>query len=175
MITPGGCADNATPTCSGSDSVTKTWRGSGGTNVDIPGLTNITSDGTPSSSSERGHVATPIITAHASTTNNSAANFCEDLSYGGHTDWYLPSKTELGYIYCKSNAGAGHNPSYPDDAPNCATYGGRQSLLVGFANADYWSSSEASANQARMQFFSDGGQYAAAKNTAALVRCIRRY
>lgn len=46
-----------------------------------------------------------------------AARLCYDLDYGGHTDWYMPSITELNWIYSNHRA------------------------VGGFKGADYWSSS----------------------------------
>jgi hypothetical protein len=142
MITPSGCNDSPTPTCNGStDSLTKRWRGSSETDVNIPGLVNVTAAATKST--QRGHETTPIITAHGSISSDSAAHYCENMTYGGYSDWYLPSKSELAYIYCKAQVGS-HSTSNPQEEPNCVGYGGKESLLQGFAAAGYWSSTQRS-------------------------------
>jgi hypothetical protein len=177
MVTPGDCTDSATPTCDGTpDSLNKIWQGSSGSSVDIPGITNVVSASTPSSSSERGHVTTPIITAHASISSNSAADYCNDMTYGGHSDWYLPSKSELSYIYCKANvSGGSHNAIYPQEDVNCVSVGGKTSELPGFSASYYWSSTEVFSITAWVQTFDNGFQSNAGKVVSLRVRCVRRY
>lgn len=176
MVTPSGCTNSATPTCAGgTDSLTKTWRGSTGSDVDIPGVENITNATTASSSSFRGNVNTAAIVAHASISSNSAADFCNDMTYGGYSDWYLPSKSELAYLYCHASV-TSHNSSYPNENPNCTSYGGKTSELTGFINNFYWSSTESNFNDAIWEMqFSNGVQDTYFKNTSFYVRCVRRY
>ncbi|MCX6278854.1 MAG: DUF1566 domain-containing protein [Bacteroidetes bacterium] len=84
-----------------------------------------------------------------------AAKVCADYSvtvdgitYG---DWYLPSKYELNFLF-------------------------QQKVVVGgFANSDYWSSTESSANNGWSQYFYDGFQSDYSKNGAAYVRAIRAF
>ncbi len=64
-----------------------------------------------------------------------AASICNDLVTGGYDDWFLPSKDELDMMYAQKNA------------------------IGGFAEKNYWSSSEDSANSAWVQFFGSGNQY----------------
>jgi hypothetical protein len=173
MITPSGCNDSATPTCDGStDSLNKRWLGSTGSEVDIPGLINVTAAATKST--QRGHETTPIITAHSSISSDSAAHYCENMTYGGYSDWYLPSKSELAYLYCKANVSA-HNASNPQEEPNCVGYGGKTSELQGFASASYWSSTQRSFIDAWPQSFSNGSQFSFDKYFNSHVRCARRY
>ncbi len=174
MVTPGGCTNSATPTCSGGpDSVQKSWRGSSGGNSDISGLINIQNDSSPSP--RLGDDETPIIVADGSISNDSAAHYCSNMNYGGYTDWYLPSKSELGYLYCISDGGTSHDTNFPDEFRNCVPFGGKQSLITGFRSAQYWSSSEQSSSNARMQSFTNGGTFGGAKSTSAYVRCVRSY
>lgn len=49
----------------------------------------------------------------------SAAKYCDDLTYGGFVDWFLPSKHELTHLYDN-----------------------RVALNTGFSSAAYWSSTE---------------------------------
>ena len=81
---------------------------------------------------------------------------CEDLSFGGQTDWYLPSQVELYYIWSvRGTIEAGGN-------------------ITNFQNADYWSSTEYTTNRAWLQTFTDGGQHNFSKTNAYRVRCVRR-
>jgi hypothetical protein len=175
MVTPSGCTNSSTPTCAGgNDTITLRWRGSSGTNADIPGLTNINSSSEPSSYSERGEIATPVITAHSSISADSAADYCADMVYGGYDDWYLPSKSELLKLYCMSNGSIGFS-GYPEEEPNCAAFGGKKSILSGFTSGSYWSSSERSSSNAWAHQFSGGSQRDYSKASSYYVRCVRRF
>lgn len=177
MIMPGGCDGAVTnPTCSGSDgfSVRFPWRGSSGTSADIAGITNVAAAATASSSSERGGVITPLIISSGTVSTGSPAYYCSDMSALGYTDWVLPSKSELAYIYCKSSA-ASHSTSNPQESANCAGFGGKTSELKGFANSNYWSGTEVSSTNAWAESFSTGSQSSTAKTGSNYVRCIRRY
>lgn len=175
MITPGNCTDSSTPSCAGTtDSTQKTYRGSSGTNTDIATIANIAAGATASSYLERGNVLTPILTAHSSISSDSAADYCANMNYGGYSDWYLPSKSELAFIYCKANVSS-HNTSNPLEDANCVAYGGKTSDLTGFAAGYYWSSTEASNTNANRWQFTDGAYQSTAKSTASYVRCVRRY
>jgi hypothetical protein len=125
-------------------------------------------------STQRGDETTPIITAHDSISSNSAAHYCQGMTYGGYTDWYLPSKSELAYLYCKSNVGS-HNTSYPQEDPNCVEYGGKTSELEVFDAGRYLSSTQRNTWDAWDQSFIDGEQGYINKENTRWVRCIRRY
>jgi hypothetical protein len=79
-----------------------------------------------------------------------AARLCGDLTEGGYSDWYLPSKDELNALYTNKDA------------------------IGGFANA-YWSSTEYNDNQAWLQLFSAGPQLNYDKDTACNVRAVRSF
>jgi hypothetical protein len=82
-----------------------------------------------------------------------AAKICADYRGGGKSDWFLPSKDELGLIYAnlyKNGVG-------------------------GFADVNYWSSSEFSANGAWNQFFNNGYQGYNMKNYVDRVRAVRAF
>lgn len=193
MITPGGCeyepsgtassysATDFTPNCSGTtDTMTKAWRGAAN-NYDIPGVENVTVLATKSSSSYRGDVNTAAIVAITNSAEGGyhpAARYCDKLDYGGHTDWYLPSKSELAFLYCKSRTSG--SVSYPYEDPNCATYGYATGadVIPGFRTTSsyYWSSTESTATYATTLKISDGVQTATgAKSTGYYVRCVRRF
>ncbi|MBY0315885.1 MAG: DUF1566 domain-containing protein [Bdellovibrionales bacterium] len=125
MTTPGGCGEipagqqgggsgasawpNAdfTPTCSGTDSLTKYWNDGTSNWYDIPGLTNYTStEGTGFGASNTdqyyGSQNTTNIVAITSAGQggyHAAARYCDRLSYGGYTDWHLPNRYELNLFW----------------------------------------------------------------------------
>ncbi len=178
MVMPSGCADSTSnPTCSGTDTVTKTWNDGFGSVYDIPSISNIISSATSSSSAERGHYTTPIIAAITLSTEgglHAAARHCNDMTYGGHSDWYLPSKSELAYVYCKSTPVA-HSTLYPQENVNCGG-AGPTSELSDFASNNYWSSTESGPGSALQQSFSGGTQNTSGlKNANKYIRCVRRY
>jgi hypothetical protein len=174
MVTPSGCTNSANPTCAGGfETTTKTWHGTGGSNSDIPGVTN--NAGGPSLNTERGHVITPLIVDHSSTTADSAAAYCQDMTYGGYDDWYLPSKSEMAYIYCKSVA-PDHNTAQPEESPNCVDFGGKTSdLPQPIQNWEqYWVATPNWAGGGWRQNW-QGHQFLSNKSEATFVRCVRRY
>jgi hypothetical protein len=80
-----------------------------------------------------------------------AAKICRDLTIGGYTDWYLPSKDELSQLYNNRNS------------------------IGGFSSADYWSSSEGSIYSAWIQNFGVGSQTGSDKSTLNYVRAVRSF
>lgn len=84
---------------------------------------------------------------------DSAAGLCEELSLNGYDDWFLPSEQELFLIY--------QNLKLP----------GHGSL----ANALYWSSTEADAEDAQAIDFSDGSITSTEKGGALRVRAVRAF
>lgn len=176
MVTPSGCTNSSNPTCGGgSDTVVKYWNDGTSNWYDIPGVESVGSATTKSSSSYRGNVNTTAIIGYYGPLAT-AAKYCDDMVYGGYNDWYLPSKSELAYMYCKATGT--HNTSYPQEDPNCGSYGGKQAILTGFLT-HYWSSTEADSGSSWCQGFSDGYQYNSGKNNGygiqCAVRCVRRY
>jgi hypothetical protein len=91
------------------------------------------------------------------TTPDTAADLCANLSLGGYSDWFLPSKDELNLMY-----------------ENLKLFG-----VGGFAGIAYWSSSEFtsefSADFAWAQNFTDGNQGYTLKNSTVLVRAVRAF
>lgn len=81
-----------------------------------------------------------------------AARVCGDLSSGGYSDWYLPSKTELNKLYTN------------------------RAVIGGFTATYYWSSSEATNNHAWMEEFTDSHDwYFYLKGGVRDVRCVRSF
>jgi len=173
MVTAPGCEDAVSPTCTGTDSNFSRTYDPAGTRIDMPELTNITMAATPSPTNERGDYNTPIIIDNAL----SAAGYCSDLMWGGFEDWYLPSKSELAYIFCKSAVEAA-STSNPQSDPNCALVGGKTTQLTGWSTGVtrvYWSSTERDIQNAWVVDFYDGNEQSSIKNNPFDVRCVRSY
>ncbi len=177
MILPGAC-DGTTnnPTCNNSDDVVSwIWYGSTGVAGDIADVENVAL--AASASTQLGNFATLQIVASTIVSSDSAGDYCDQVIYGGFSDWYLPSKSEMAYIYCKAlvNGGA-HNTSFPEENVNCVSFGGKTSEIGGFVNANYWTSTELNSTNAWRQSFTTGTQTTtSAKSTPLRVRCLRKF
>jgi hypothetical protein len=88
-----------------------------------------------------------------------AARICADLTLGGYTDWFLPSKDELNLMY--ENIGQG-NVSGLGNVGN-------------FGSVFYWSSTEAGSNYVWRQYFYDGYQSSYYKYFPFFVRAVRAF
>jgi hypothetical protein len=82
-----------------------------------------------------------------------AAQACAEYAVGIYSDWFLPSKNELGLMYTNLKAQG----------------------LGGFSNSWYWSSSESSDNDAWMQYFGSGLSTIASKDNTCSVRAVRAF
>ena len=85
------------------------------------------------------------------TTSGIAADIAANLVLNSYSDWFLPSKDELNKMFVNKTA------------------------IGGFTNNYYWSSSEASINNAWAQDFNTGGQYGNSRNVPSYVRAIRTF
>lgn len=116
VTTPGGCEDSSNPTCDGSmDTLAKTWVGTGGSLSNFSDLYNVNFYEADINSG-----AHNTIRAFDSgvLSSDSAIHFCKTLTFGGHTDWFLPNIQELKLMH-------------------------KDHLLIGgFASTDYITSSE---------------------------------
>lgn len=85
-----------------------------------------------------------------------AFDLCYNLTFGGHSDWYLPSQVELYYLWAVSPTiqAAGH--------------------ITNFQSTLYWSSTEYLTTNAWDQRFANGSQNFNDEDTAYRVRCVRR-
>lgn len=135
---------------------------------------------------------TADMVADGNSTVYPCAHFCNDLSTGGQTDWYMPAKNELEVCYYNlkpttttNNTSSGINPnSVPARASNYTSGDPAQTSAAAFitstgaeafAAANYWSSTEFSAIYARNQALTTGSQnYSFYKNYSNRVRAVRR-
>jgi len=111
-----------------------------------------------------GTTGTALGTGQANTTaivgqsgcKSGAAWLCNNLTEGGYSDWFLPSKDELNKLYLNQVA---------------------IGMFGGFVDTVYWCSSEVSANYAWYQDFGGGYQYNGpyGKNQKFLVRAVRAF
>jgi hypothetical protein len=95
----------------------------------------------------------------ACTQANIAADICANLTLGGYSDWFLPSRNELNEM--RLNIGQG-------DALGLGNVGG-------FVIWYYWSSTEVDSNGAWLQVFSNGYQGSYGKTSSAYVRAVRAF
>lgn len=119
-----------------------------------------------------------------------AAQFCEGLTIGGFSDWYMPASNELEICYFNLKPDTNPNDSIsginPNAVPARASYytsgtptqtsatDFRDTGAEDFEIAYYWSSTEATASRGKMQTFSNGAQYTYPKNTNYRTRAVRR-
>ena len=123
-----------------------------------------------------------------------AAEFCEALSIGGYSDWYMPAKNELEVCYYNlkpttqsNDTGSGINPNaVPARASNYTSGTPAQTTANDFKStgsedfdfspsASYWSSTETSTTAAAAGYFPNGAQLLTFYKTNNFqVRAIRR-
>jgi hypothetical protein len=101
-----------------------------------------------------------IIAAQGAPETSYAAGLARAYRGGGHSDWYLPSKVELGLLYNNIGHGAA--------SPN-TNIGGFERL------GSYWSSSEYVINRVWVQKFDAFNPTAANNNNPRYVRAIRSF
>tara|TARA_R110000822_G_C15304459_1_gene492235 strand:+ start:264 stop:899 length:636 start_codon:yes stop_codon:yes gene_type:complete len=123
---------------------------------------------------------------------NPAAKFCEDLTIGGHTDWYMPAfnEQEVQYYFLRpttasNNTGAGSNANAVSPEPISTNYSSGSPAQTSatlfqsgnseaFDSGSYWNSTQSGAQYCRYKMFSNGGTYLAFKNSNKDVRAVRR-
>jgi hypothetical protein len=121
-----------------------------------------------------------------------SAVFCEGLTIGGYSDWYLPAKNELEVLYyflkpttTANQTGSGSNANAVSPEPVSTNYtsgspaqtsavGFRTGETNAFASVGYWSSTEISAIYAWRQDFFNALQYEGGKDGTNHVRAVRR-
>jgi hypothetical protein len=118
------------------------------------------------------------------------ANFCNNLSLGGFSDWYMPAKNELEVCYFNlkpttdnNNTGFGINPNaVPSRGSNYTSGSPAQTAAASFQDGGaeafvvttYWASTEVLAATAVRLSFDTGQQESHNKNNGLRVRAIRR-
>jgi hypothetical protein len=131
--------------------------------------------------------------ANSTAMNNAshpAAQFCEGLTVGGFTDWYMPAKNELEVCYynlkpttTSNNTGGGTNPNaVPARASNYTVGDPAQTSAADFKSTGaedfsagtYWTSTGLLLTNAKEQNFNDGEQNNRYKNSSENVRAVRR-
>jgi hypothetical protein len=128
-----------------------------------------------------------------------AATFCEGLTIGGYTDWYLPARNELevAFYFLKNSAlvnytaggnlGSNANAVLPEPTstnytltvpPQTTVSGFQVGGSEAFASQTHWSSSESTSANAWLQYFvnttDSGAQTADPKTGSLAVRAFRR-
>jgi len=121
-----------------------------------------------------------------------AGVFCDNLTIGGFSDWYMPAKNELEVCYYNlkpttnnniTNFGTNTN-AVPSRGSNYTAGDPAQTSATDFQNtgaedfalASYWSSTEFSATDGWRQYFENGNQDSngSSKTNSYRVRAIRR-
>jgi hypothetical protein len=132
----------------------------------------------------------PTNSSNMNNADHPAAQFCEGLSIGGFTDWYMPAKNELEVCYynlkpttASNNTSSGTNTNaVPSRGSNYTSGTPAQTSAADFkdtgaedfVDTSYWSSTEASATHAWAQGFNNGGQSYDGKGFSSRVRAVRR-
>ena len=136
----------------------------------------------------------PANSAAMNDVTHPAAQFCEGLTIGGFSDWYMPAMNELEVCYfnlkpstATNNTNSGINanavparasnytnsPKVPDQTTS-ADFQSTGAEDFSTSSPIYWSSTEYSATDARFQTFDNGVQSYGNKNYSLNVRAIRR-
>jgi hypothetical protein len=132
----------------------------------------------------------PTNSANMNNATHPAAQFCEGLTIGGFSDWYMPAKNELEVCYynlkpttTSNNTNSGTNTNaVPSRGSNYTSGTPAQTSAndfktgnaEAFAADSYWSSTENSAANAWRQAFDSGNQYGNDKFNNFRVRAVRR-
>lgn len=120
-----------------------------------------------------------------------AAQFCEGLTIGGFSDWYLPAVNELEVCYynlkpstTSNSTSFGINPNaVPPRASNYTTSDPAQTSALNFritsgaqafATDEYWSSTQHAGYSAKARYFGAGSGGNRYKTSNRHVRAIRR-
>jgi len=133
----------------------------------------------------------PTNSSNMNNASHPAAQFCEGLTIGGFSDWYMPAKNELEVCYFNlkpttsaNNTSSGINTNaVPSRASNYTSGNPAQTSAAAFVTSTgaeafaavyYWSSTEVSAAAACVQVFNNGLQTNPAKYFSYRVRAVRR-
>lgn len=132
----------------------------------------------------------PANSAAMNDASHPAAFFCEGLTIGGFSDWYMPAKNELEVCYYNlkptttgnyTSSGINAN-AVPARASNYTSGNPAQTSATNFITGGaeaftpvaYWSSTQSNAANALYQIFNAGDQFAGNKTAYYRVRAVRR-
>jgi hypothetical protein len=132
----------------------------------------------------------PTNSSNMNNASHPAAQFCEGLTIGSFSDWYMPAKNELEVCYfnlkptttsnitssgTNTNAVPSRGSDYTAGTPaQTAATDFQTGNAEAFAASTYWSSTEFSAAFAFAQLFDSGFQSNPSKNGSRYVRAVRR-
>jgi len=149
--------------------------------------TNTTTAGTTSTYDGAANTAAMVTAGIA---DHPAAEFCETLSIGGYTDWYLPARDELEIAYynlkpttTSNDTGYGINAySVPARGSNYTAGTPAQTTVTAFQTGNseafvagtHWSSTEDSSTLAWRLSFANGLQANGTKDGTNRVRAFRK-
>jgi hypothetical protein len=128
--------------------------------------------------------------ANMNNATHPAAQFCEGLTIGGFSDWYMPARNELEVCYynlkptttsnninsgTNTNAVPSRGSNYTSGTPaQTSANDFKTGNAEAFAAGNYWSSTESSATTAWRQTFNNGYQASSNKDSNIRVRAVRR-
>lgn len=134
----------------------------------------------------------PGNSASMNNASHPAAQFCESLTIGGFSDWYLPAKNELEVCYynlkpttqsnytsssgVNTNAVPSRSSDYTSGTPaQTSSADFKDTGAEDFVADNYWSSTQRGSDIGWIQDFSNGDQTSLAAKTLSLkVRAVRR-
>lgn len=132
----------------------------------------------------------PTNSSNMNNVSHPAAQFCEGLTIGGYTDWYMPAKNELEICYynlkpttnsnstssgVNINAVPSRSSNYTASVPaQTSITNFKEGNSEAFSSARYWTSTEFSSTSGWRQSMIDGTQDDNFKNYGYRVRAVRR-
>ena len=132
-----------------------------------------------------------VNSANMNNASHPAAQYCEGLSIGGYSDWYLPARYELDIAYenlkpttTSNSTSWGINPySVPERTVNRTAGSPAQTSIAAFQTGGaeafvaggHWSSTESSATLAWYLSLDNGTQAGDSKNGGGYVRAFRKF
>jgi len=137
-------------------------------------------------------IAGPTNSSNMNNASHPAAQFCEGLTIGGFSDWYMPAKNELEVCYYNlkpltqdnDTTGGANTNAVPSRGSNYTTTNPSRTSATDFQSGGaqafsafpvlYWSSTQNGASFAWYQGFQAGSQYSTGKTSYYAVRAIRR-
>jgi hypothetical protein len=133
----------------------------------------------------------PTNSSNMNNADHPAAQFCEGLTIGGFSDWYMPARNELEVCYYNLKPTTDENVTSSGTNPNAVPSRGsnytsgtpaqtsatdfKTGNTEAFLSSGYWCSTEFSSTNAWRQLFQTGNQLTnATKGNQLPVRAIRR-